>query len=182
MAYEVEQKYRLDDVQAFERKLRELGVSFGREMQQADRYFAHPCRDFAATDEALRIRSVNGDNWVTYKGPKIDSETKTRRELELLIDEGLQGAEQFGQLLTLLGFREVLTVCKQRRKTHLLWQEQEVEVVMDHIEGLGDFTELEIISQESGLDQAKKALLSLASELGLKDPTRKSYLELLLES
>ena len=42
-----------------------------------------PCRDFAQTDEALRIRTVGDTSFVTYKGPKLDATTKTRRELEL---------------------------------------------------------------------------------------------------
>ena len=56
MAIEVEQKFRIADVPAMERQLRALGATLGATELQVDCYFAHPQRDFAQTDEALRLR------------------------------------------------------------------------------------------------------------------------------
>lgn len=55
--FEVEQKFPLADVAAVERRLAELGAQAGGTVEQVDRYFNHPVRDFAQTDEALRLRS-----------------------------------------------------------------------------------------------------------------------------
>src|SRR4029079_17138635 len=84
--FEVEQKHRVDDTGALTDRLAALGVAIGPPAVQVDQYFAHPCRDFASTDEALRIRTTGGASFVTYKGPKVDKTTKTRREIELPLD------------------------------------------------------------------------------------------------
>ena len=56
MRYEVEQKHRVDDPAALTQRLAERGVMAGPPAVQSDCYYAHPARDFAMTDEALRIR------------------------------------------------------------------------------------------------------------------------------
>jgi adenylate cyclase class 2 len=180
MNYEVEQKFRLADPAAIAARLSALGVTLEAPSDQADRYFAHPARDFAATDEALRIRSAGVRNWVTYKGPKIDQATKTRRELELPIESGEAGAARFAELLAALGFAPVATVRKHRRKTVLDWHGEHVEIVLDDVDELGQFCELEISADDARLDAARAALADLARELELTEVERRSYLEMLL--
>ena len=180
MNYEVEQKFRLADPAALEARLRAIAVALAAQIEQADRYFAHPSRDFAATDEALRIRSVGERNWVTYKGPKIDRTTKTRRELELPIEPGESGAARFAELFAALGFTPVATVRKRRRKAALDWRGEHVEIVLDEVDELGQFCEMEISADDARLDAARAALADLARELRLTDVERRSYLEMLL--
>jgi len=180
--YEVEQKYRVTDPTAIQDMLRGLGATWDDDIRQVDRYFAHPCRDFAVTDEALRIRQVGESNFVTYKGPKIDDTTKTRRELELSLPTGPAFATEFEQLLTLLGFEFVAEVCKVRRTANVDWQGGPIEVVIDRVEGVGHYVELEVMATMTELEIAKKRLATLGRELALEDVERRSYLELLLES
>ncbi len=66
MNYEVEQKHLIDDVVALVAALEGRGVKLGPPVEQVDQYFAHPARDFAKTDEALRIRTARGESFVTY--------------------------------------------------------------------------------------------------------------------
>src|SRR3954464_1627785 len=99
MQFEVEQKHRVDDERSLLERLAERGVEIGPPVEQSDKYFAHPCRDFSQTDEALRIRTVGEQSFVTFKGPKIDTTTKTRREIELPLDAGDPRGEKFGELL-----------------------------------------------------------------------------------
>lgn len=180
MKYEVEQKFRLPDPAGFQKRIAELGAHFGQSVVQVDRYFAHPARDFAQTDEALRIRSVGEQNFVTYKGPKIDATTKTRRELELPIEAGTSGATRFGELLESLGFRLVAAVEKRRRTAHLDWQHHAIEIVTDDVTGVGQYCELEASAEAAEVDAARRALAALATHLGLGGSERRSYLELLL--
>ncbi|NLF07386.1 MAG: CYTH domain-containing protein, partial [Pirellulaceae bacterium] len=56
MRYEVELKYPVSDIVAVEAQLTVLGASISAGQVEVDVYFAHPARDFAQTDEALRIR------------------------------------------------------------------------------------------------------------------------------
>ena len=91
MHIEVEQKFRATHSAELLARLERMGAVFAEPVVQVDLYFAHPARDFAQTDEALRIRRVGERNFVTYKGPKLDAMTKTRRELELPLADGALG-------------------------------------------------------------------------------------------
>ncbi len=85
-------------------------------------------------------------------------------------------------LLEALGFKPFREVRKSRRKAKIPWQAQEIECSLDHVEGLGNFCELELLADQAGLETAKSSIASLAAELGLKQSERRSYLELLLEA
>jgi adenylate cyclase class 2 len=168
---EVEQKFRVHQFEPIEAELRALGATFHPAVDQCDEYFAHPSRDFAVTDEALRIRRVGPASWITYKGPKLDRTSKTRWEC----------AAHCGELLQALGFRTVAQVHKHRRCAELVWQDLRVEVSLDQVRDLGRFVELEIVADHANFPAAKQSLASLAQRLGLADTERRSYLELLLE-
>jgi adenylate cyclase, class 2 len=191
--YEVELKFPVTELPALEQRLGACGAQWHDPIDQVDRYFNHPCRDFASTDEALRLR-LNGDAVViTWKGPRIDAGTKTRREIELplsvLLPKGGDVAApaastiaHWTELLEALGFRPVATVAKRRRPARMQWQGMAVDVVLDSVAGLGEFLELELQASEAELPQARACLESLARELGCGVSERRSYLELLLES
>jgi adenylate cyclase class 2 len=181
MQFEVEQKHRFDDAAAFIERLESMGAKLGAPIEQSDRYFAHPARDFAETDEALRIRTVGSRSFVTYKGPKLDTTTKTRRELELPLEPQDDDGSRFGELLNALGFTPVAVVRKNRRPFHLNRQGREIEGALDEVDGLGTFVELELSADEAGLDAARRIVAALADELALGQSERRSYLEMLLE-
>ena len=179
--YEVEQKHRVTDEAALTAWLRERGVQFEKSIEQSDQYFAHPCRDFATTDEAFRIRVVGNQSFVTYKGPKIDTTTKTRREIELPLDPADHDGSQFSSLLTALGFTPVAVVRKCRRTFRITSDKYEVDGAFDDVDGLGCFVELELQANDDNLEAAKRTISKLASELNLGSSERRSYLEMLLE-
>ncbi len=181
MPIEVELKFRVPDRGALERQLAELGFELQEAVLQVDCYFAHPSRDFAQTDEALRLRRVGEFNYITYKGPKLDATTKTRRELEIELAAAERSAQDARELLGALGFTPVLEVRKHRVHNTLRWQGREITVSLDDVAGLGNFVELEILASESEADPARRCIESLSSRLGLSNTERRSYLELLLE-
>ena len=188
--YEVEQKFRVADPVALEAALIGLAARFRDPVEQVDRYFAHPCRDFVKTDEALRLRRVGDEVAVTWKGPRIDSAAKTRRELELALAAvpPLPGGPRGGQatldrwtdLLEALGFRRVRDVAKRRRAARVPWQGTEVEVALDRVEGVGEFVELELQAAEGEVPLATACIESLAAALGCGAQERRSYLELVI--
>ena len=169
---EVEAKAHLDDPERIISSILDQG---GREIYftvQRDTYYRHPGRDFAATDEALRIREEQGRSFITYKGPKLDAETKSREELEVpLVDPG-----DLGVLLLRLGF-EPVAVVEKRRRGYLVGT---LEVCIDEVKGLGHFLEVEARECQD-LEEGKARVLELLDRLGLDRLERRSYLELLLE-
>ena len=175
---EVEQKYPIVDHRQLRTQLSALGCVFQTPLEQADLYFQHPARNFKQTDEALRLRRSGADVCITYKGPKLDATTKTRREIELPI-AGEHGYERYRELLEVLGFRAVMEVRKTRIPGTIEWEGIQIEVSLDDVAGLGTFIELEVLSSPEGLAAAKERLASLAAKLGLEASERRGYIDLL---
>jgi adenylate cyclase class 2 len=170
---EVEVKVRasLDEV---EERLGELGAEAVARKRQVDTYFSAPHRDFAETDEALRVRREDGEGYVTYKGPKRGDATKTRREYETSVGD----AETAAAVLESLGFERFGTVEKNRR----VYSVDGTTVTLDSVEGLGEFVEVELERKErDDEDEARTKVFETLERLGLDpdDSVTESYLELL---
>lgn len=180
MQYEVEMKFPVAGLAKLETQLRAIGATISAPEREVDVYFAHPSRDFAQTDEALRLRRKGERFFITYKGPKIDLTTKTRQEIELPLATEEAGFPAWFQLLDAIGFRPVGEVRKSRRKATIVWQGRNVEGSLDQVEGLGPFMELELIADAEQVDAARENILSLAESLGLVGAEHRSYLELLM--
>ncbi len=179
---EAEVKYAVDAPGQLRQRLQQLGVRWLGEVVQEDLYFAHPVRNFAQTDEALRLRRQGEQLWLTYKGPKLDPKTKTRQELELPLAG--QGEELWAcavEFLQHLGFRPLHHVRKTRRLGELPSELGPIGVAWDEVEDLGPFLELEKTCPEDQAPLLQQTLLQLGQQLGLGPVIRKSYLELLLE-
>jgi len=168
---EIEIKARVDNFKKIEDRVLGLGGMFEREETQVDTYFNHPGRDFAKTDEALRIRRVEDACFITYKGPKLDDITKTREELE----EGVEDFERTKEILLRLGFLEVSSVEKRRRYFVI----DDTSVMLDDVAGLGKFVEVEKHADSYDPQSIVDFLLSLGVED--VDIEQRSYLGLLLE-
>ncbi|HBO44426.1 MAG TPA: class IV adenylate cyclase [Planctomycetaceae bacterium] len=181
MNYEVEQKFPVADLAPIEADITALGASISDTRLEVDLYFNHPARDFAQTDEAIRLRRVGPLNRITYKGPKVDAATKTRKELELPLPDGESTFADWSALLGVLGFVPVGEVRKERRKAWVEWEGRRVEVSLDRIAGLGEFVELELVVPPDEFEPAKACIHSLADRLELTRIERRSYLCLLLE-
>lgn len=175
---EVEAKIVLPDcgiLGTVEEKLRSLGAVPEAVVVEEDTYYQHPCRDFSETDEALRIRRVNGSAELTYKGPKrVISGSKAREELTIKPVD----VDAMDKLLRVLGFHPVAVVRKERR----YYRFRETMVSLDQVDELGCFVEVEYRGL-GGIEDAAREIDRVLEELGLaKYPrTTKSYLELILE-
>jgi adenylate cyclase, class 2 len=178
---EVEMKFPSPDFRDVESRLAKAGATLHENRQDSDHYFNAPDRDFARTDEALRLRRTGPANFVTYKGPKQDTQTKTRTEVQVPLAEGPKVAKDFVRILIHLGYKPVGVVHKQRRIYHLKRGIFPVEICLDEVDHLGRFVELEVLAPEDQLADARRIVQDLATELGLTTSERRSYLELLLE-
>lgn len=97
---EIEVKARVDDARKMEQAIISMGATPIGIQDQADTYYNAPHRNFEQTDEALRIRVEDGDAFLTYKGPKMDTVSKTRQEFQT----GIKESEAMGNILSSLGF------------------------------------------------------------------------------
>ncbi|MCQ4333267.1 class IV adenylate cyclase [Natronomonas sp. F2-12] len=175
--YEVEMKVRADHDRVRSR-LSGLGAVPEGTVRQVDTYYDHPVREFAETDEALRIRreaATEGEKTrVTYKGPLVEAESKTRTELETAIADGAV----FDGILERLGFEPAATVEKTRER----FRHGEYTVTLDTVSGLGEFLEVE--TEAEVIEPAREGAAELLQRLGF-DPEsqiRRSYLGLLIEA
>lgn len=154
-------------------RLETRGELAGRVVQE-DVYYRHPCRDLAATDEALRIRRVGGEAELTYKGPRRGGETKTRTEH----GTSLGDADAAAASLEALGFEPLPPVRKERTRYDL----GDWTAVLDDVEGLGRYVEVERLVEEGrDVDALEAEALDLLGELGAGEPEPRSYLELVLD-
>lgn len=178
---EVEMKFRLPDWTTVIDRLSGWGAAPQQVRKDTDHYFSAPDRDFAQTDEAVRVRRVGTANVLTYKGPKIDTATKTRTEIELKLADGPGAAADAVRFLTALGYRPVAVVSKTRQVFKLDRHGFPVEVCLDDVGAVGKYVEIEVLAEQEQFEAARQAVLTTASELGLVDHERRSYLRLLLE-
>jgi adenylate cyclase class 2 len=182
MLFEVEMKFAVSDVAALLEKLRqEFGLTFGEAAEERDVFYQHPAKDFAKTDECLRIRQKAGQYKITYKGAKLDKETKTRRELEIFLTDQPEIAKQWDELLQAVGFLPNAELKKTRRTAAMIFREQKFGLTLDHLDGPGDFIEIETIADERQFSELQKAVKSLATALGFSKPITESYLELMMK-
>lgn len=168
---EIEVKVRVDHSKA-RSIIKNIGAVKRGVESQFDIYFAAPYRDFAKTDEALRIRSLDGQAVLTYKGPKLDGISKSRKEFETPVEEAATI-----KILRALGFSEAGVVRKQRE----IFSAGEITICLDLVEGLGEFLEVEIVA-EKDLENSRAKLFELLKQFGAgeKDSIRTSYLEMIL--
>jgi adenylate cyclase class 2 len=185
--YEVELKVSADH-DSVRGHLDSQDASHVESVTQEDTYYNAPDRDFVETDEALRVRRETLDDGsertaVTYKGPLVDDHSKTRREAETTVADD----QAMDEILTGLGYEATATVTKHRDQFEL----DGCVVTLDAVEGLGEYVEVELeteqdLDAESGAtlaslrDEAAAVLRKL--ELDPADQIRTSYLDLLLDA
>lgn len=149
--------------------------------EEADHYYNAPDRDFARTDEALRLRRIGDINMITYKGPKHPGPTKTRTEIEVPLQEGDAVAGDFLRLLENLGYRASMVVRKRRVAYAFRRGEFDMHACLDEVETLGKFIEIEIVAPPEKRDPAQAVLLETVHELGLRNPETRSYIAMALD-
>ena len=188
--YEVELKLRADH-DSVRTALDDAGASLDRRVRQVDTYYDAPHRDFAETDEALRLRKETregvggseGDEQpetttrITYKGPLVEAESKTREEHETAVADGDEAAGILGGL----GFEPAAVVEKERTFFVL----DGYTVSLDRVDGLGEFVEVEAEAAESDdIADVREGAADVLCRLGLDpdDQIRTSYLGLLLDA
>lgn len=192
---EVEIKVRILEPNEMRKRFEDNGGLYKISLLHEDTYFNMPngLRDFRASDEALRIRKSIGFNkriqdservikyFITYKGQKIDTETKTRSELESTITDG----EVLIEILKILGFQEIFTVKKERELYEFTFKNLKIEALIDYVPILKEhFIEVEYVADSNdNIDDARQILFDFLNQFDIKkdESIKESYLELIAE-
>ncbi len=178
------------DHDAVRDRLAELGAERVGGVTQTDVYYDAPHREFAETDEALRLRRERGsedgdgnadgradestETRLTYKGPLVERASKTREERETAVAD----PKAMRGILDGLGFEPAATVEKERERFLL----DGYTVTLDSVVGLGEFLEVEAEAAESEIETVREGALDVLRDLRLdpEERIRTSYLGLLL--
>ncbi|WP_439828479.1 class IV adenylate cyclase [Aeromonas enteropelogenes] len=155
--FEVEFKYRLADSDVFRAALAALTPQvMVEDNRERDSYFDTPEHTLAAQGKSLVIRTMQPSGirlWIV-KGPEPD-----RCEAVNITD-----TDKAVSMLHTLGYRQVLNI-EKRRSIYFVGP---FHVTLDHLEGLGDFAELAIMTDdETALPEYRQQLQALATQLGL---------------
>lgn len=174
MTLEVEVKGYVNDFGEIKKNLMAMGAQFLGEVKHKDIYYNPPHKNFYHTQEAFRMRIIDDGKkyYFTYKGPKIDDISKSREEIEILIDKGKEGMN----LLKKFDFAKIATIEKSRKK----YQYEIFEISLDDVKGLGKFVEVEVKTEEKNYEKYRDQVLKTLKKLGIEKMERKSYLELYL--
>jgi adenylate cyclase class 2 len=170
---------------AVRRRLDELDARRREAVVQRDTYYDAPHRDFAETDEALRLRRETpvepdgrgrevSETRVTYKGPLVEDASKTRAEFETGVDD----EETMDAIFRRLGFSPAAVVEKERERFAV----GEYTVTLDRVTDVGEFVEVEREAPESELESVREGAYDVLRDLGFDpdDQIRTSYLGMLL--
>lgn len=177
---EVEIKLPITDKAVIEAGLLKLDFALGHLVKESDTYFNSSVYDLREKDMALRVRKCENittgksSTVLTYKGPKLDDISMTRKELETEVAD----ADVCEQILFGIGFQEMYPVRKLRQYYHY----ENVTACIDQVEKLGDFLELEVIvEKEEEREKALKQIENMLKALGhsREETTRTSYLSML---
>jgi adenylate cyclase class 2 len=128
-------------------------------------------REFKPGMPVARLRTVNGETQLTYKRAINDSGDTLEHEL------GVESSEIMQKILEEMGYNQVTLV----DKTRVEMKKDGLTLVLDKVARLGDFLEIEVLSEEADSGDAEKRILRAATEFGLTpaDIEPKKYDQLL---
>ena len=137
--HEIEAKIKVASLEPIEDKLKELGADFVQSVRQVDTYFMDTHEQLRKDDCGLRIRQEIAESQttakITFKGPRTDSQFKSRSEYET----GIDNIEMMEKIFDALGYHKRIVIKKKRG----MWLLDNCEVCLDKLPELGCFVEVE---------------------------------------
>lgn len=168
MMKEIEVKIKIPDASDIISLLKGKGCVFSEPKAQQDLIYIEqsvPAIPVAAGVNVLRIRRQGDRSIFTLKQSTIGNNLA---KLELEVD--ITDPETMEKIIPLLGYKKIAKVNKTRRTCKYL----EYEICVDQVEELGDYLEIEkITDQDPGFVQTE--MLATLFSLGLDTSDRQEY-------
>lgn len=163
---EIEVKAYIKDKPTLLKKLTSLGIQLSPPVTQYDRIFL-PVGSSQPTkpgESALRIREQNGMYLFTIKQTQSNDLDCIEKEVEVSDKQATMLLESF----PLIGFTEVPSVRKTRQKATYL----EYEICIDTVDDLGEFIEVEKMTEELDGERVQEELFQFLETLGISRTDR----------
>jgi len=157
---EIEARVKVENLELLRSKLKELGAQFGRKEKQSDVIFKPKGQEQVvqkAGSYILRIRKTDSKTIFTFKALTEVAGSWVEHELEI------SSAEEMEKIILALGFVNSLEVHKEREHAQL----GELNLCLDRVKELGDYLEVEIISEDVKL--GKQKMIQFLNELGYSE-------------
>ena len=166
---EVEIQAKIEDAKEAEKKLKEKGKFIGIK-KQIDKYFVPPHKDFFSKKqpiEYLRIRYEKDKNQLMYSFLHFDKKgwLLATDEYQTLVEN----PETVEEILKGIGCILKIIVVKERKYFNC----GSFEVVLDKIENLGNFIEVEAKKDFGGVNKTYEACMNFLKDLNIKYEIKK---------
>ena len=150
--HEIEAKIKVAAFEPVAEMLKQIGAVFLHDLRQVDTYFMDTHKLLHKNDCGLRIRrqTIAGKQsaMITFKGPRSESEYKSRPEYET----GITDVVMMEKIFEALGYEKRITLEKKRS----IWQIDDCHVCLDELPRLGCFVEVEGQNESTISDVLKK--------------------------
>lgn len=157
---EIEIKIEINNTELVLKKLEDNGCVFGSPLTQRDMVYIPqhvttvPC---PAGTNVLRIREQNNHFFLTLKRSDVGNHlSKVEHELEIL------DKQEMVKIIESLDYKLITDTTKIRRKSKI----KDFEICLDSVEGLGNFLEVEKITNEDPII-VQKEMLDFLTSIGL---------------
>ena len=175
MNIEIEVKVQVKNLDLVREKIEKIS-SFVKKVKQVDTYYTPTHRDFFANDpviEFFRIRSEDDKTELAYHNRKdIGKESEYSAEYEVKFDD----KNTMKEILNALNFIERFVVSKHREYYHC----GDFEIVLDLVDNLGSFVEVEVKNGESGITRKDCLNFLRANEIIFEEEINYGYPELMM--
>ena len=182
---ELEASFHLDEnYEQILKRIEEQGFQFSKSIVEEDTYFTDKDLSFIKDRICLRTRKTNEDFLeLTYK-PKTDNNTEKygKREVNLKIDAKDYADTKY--IIEELGYVEYVSFKKYRKIYTKIMNDFEYNIMIDEIENIGKFIELEILANtEEEKEKLHNALDNFVEKIGCKNlqEKKKPYRDIVKE-
>lgn len=162
---EVEVKAKVENLEELEKRLVDLGCEFSDSLLEEDMIFTNLKGDYAEfrTDvNFIRIRKRGDKITLTLKRPLTNEQDCIEKESEI------NNPKEVADMLELMDHKKALELKKRRKKTKY----KGLEICLDSIEELGDFVEVEKLTNDEDSEKIQKELFDFLKSLGIDEKER----------
>lgn len=143
---ELEASYCIENFEEILKKIKEKNYKFNYEVQEQDTYYTDKKLEFIKTKTCLRTRKTNNEKLeLTFK-PQIADSMERYGKKEVNISLNVNDLEDIKFILNGLGYDKYISFTKNR----VVYTKNECgfehNIMLDSIENVGNFIELEIIA------------------------------------